>query len=113
MEKNIAACLDALGFEYTANAMEEMDKLIYHAPLPKSAGPSYVRTGRLRASQIHQTNPQNKEVVVGNTVNYAVHVEMPGLTRNWSGRPFMKNALNLYQKDYQDLAEAVLGRGFE
>ena len=68
-EKNINACLEALGMEYTTNAVTEMDVLIYNAPLPPSAGPKYRRTGVLRNSQTYQINKQNKEVKVAmNTI---------------------------------------------
>ena len=112
LSKNKAAALEALGMEFTHLATDEMDRLIYHAPSPPSAGPNYVRTGRLRSGQTHQVNAGDDEVVVGNNVDYAVHVHFEGVTRNWGGRPWMTNVINNNQKQLQDVIEAVLGNGF-
>ena len=110
LERAKAAALEALGTEYTHHAIAEMDALIYHAPLPPSAGPGYVRTGRLRGGQGHQANPQNSEVVVGNDVEYSPHVHFPGITRNWSGRPWMTNTLNNRQAQLQAVVVEVFKR---
>ena len=108
MEQKQNALLEALGMEYTANAKTEMDILIYNAPLPPSAGPGYGRTGALREAQGYEVDRQDKLARLGNSMHYAPHVHWPGLTRNFEGRPFMTNALNNYQQDYQNVANAVM-----
>jgi len=82
-----------------------MDRLIYNAPLPKSAenNPHYRRTGRLRAGQTFDVNVFDGEVVVGNVENYAVHVHFAGVTRNWGGLPWMLNVINNKQRELKDI----------
>ena len=116
LEKNKAAALEALGMEFTHLATDEMDKLIYHAPLPPSAGPNYLdraRQGRLRGGQTYQVDRQNNEVIVGNNVEYAPHVHFPGITRNYGGNPWMTNVINNNQSELQAVVEEVLGHGFD
>ena len=72
----------------------------------------HVDTGLMRASQTHQLDLQNKQGIVGNTAEYAVHVEMPGLTRRWDGGKFMQDALNNYLQEYQQEAEAAARQYF-
>jgi len=110
MQKNIGAALEVLGMTYTGQAMDEMDKLIYHAPDSPSGN---IRTGRLRSGQTYQIDMQNKVTIVGNTVEYAPHVHYPGIRRNWNGRPWMTNAINNGQDDLRAAVARVIGQGFE
>ena len=105
-----AAALEALGMEFTHYAMGELDVLIYHAPLPPSAGSGYVRTGRLRSGQGYQADPQNDLVIVFNNVSYAVHVHHRGITRNWDGKPWMTNVINSKQAQLQAVVVEVFKR---
>jgi len=111
--QNKAATLESLGMKFTELSVEEMDRLIYHAPLPPSAGPKYKRTGLLRSGQLHKVDRQNNEVVVGNKVEYAPHVHFEGITRQWSGRPWMTNVINTKQAELQEVVETMLGHGFD
>jgi len=103
----LAAALEALGLLFTQLSVDEMDRLIYHAPLPPSAGPGYVRTGRLRSGQGYKVDLGNNCVIVFNSVEYAVHVHFEGITRNWGGRPWMTNTINGRQKELQEAVTAV------
>jgi hypothetical protein len=47
-----------------------------------------VDTGALRAS-IGEEHPGQNNWIVSDGVPYGVHVEFPGVTRNWAGHPFM------------------------
>jgi HK97 gp10 family phage protein len=60
---------------------------------------------------MYQVDIPKKEVIVGNTVSYAPFVTMG--TRYMEARPFMQNAINNYQKDYEEVAKKYLGEGFE
>jgi len=46
----LAAALETVGLLFTQMSIDEMDRLIYHAP-PSASG--YTRTGRLRSGQGH------------------------------------------------------------
>jgi len=103
----LAAALDALGLRFTQLSVEEMDALIYHAPLPPSAGPKYKRTGHLRSGQDYKLDLGDNCVIVFNSVEYAVHVHFEGITRNWGGRPWMTNTINGRQKELQEAVVTV------
>jgi len=92
--KNLA--LEAIGMEFTHNAVNNITQR------------GHVDTGRMRASQTHQVNLQDSEVIVGNTAEYAVHVELPGITRNWAGGNFMRDAMNNHQGDYERIAKTIM-----
>jgi hypothetical protein len=51
-------------------------------------GNAPVDTGALRDS-IHVEHPSVNHWLVADGVPYGVHVEFPGITRNWAGHPFM------------------------
>ena len=51
-------------------------------------GNAPVDTGALRDS-IHVEHPGQNHYIVADGVPYGVHVEFPGVTRNWAGHPFM------------------------
>jgi len=93
--------LERLGVQFTGFALVEMDRLIYDAPLPPSAenNRNYRRSGRLRRGQGYFVDAAADEVVVGNDVNYAVHVHFEGVTRNWVGAPWMTNVINSRQRE--------------
>jgi len=114
LARNKAAALEALGLEFTSHAVEEMDRLIYNAPLPKSAAnnPRYERTGRLRSGQVYQVSVMDDEVVVGNNIDYAIHVHFEGITRNWGGLPWMTNTINNKQTELKAVVETVIVQGF-
>ena len=103
----LAAALEALGLLFTQLSMDEMDRLIYHAPLPPSAGSGYVRTGRLRSGQGYKVDLGDNCVIVFNSVEYAVHVHFSGITRNWQGAPWMTNTLNGRQRELQEAVATV------
>jgi len=103
----LAAALEALGLLFTQLSMDEMDRLIYHAPLPPSAGPGYVRTGRLRSGQGYKVDIGDNCVIVFNSVEYAVHVHFEGITRSWSGRPWMTTTINSRQNELRDAVITV------
>ena len=105
--KACAAALEALGMLFTSLSVEEMDKLIYHAPLPSGAGANYVRTGRLRSGQGYQVDLGDNCVIVFNNVEYAIHVHFEGVTRNWGGRPWMTNTINGRQRELQEAVVTV------
>jgi len=105
--QNISKTLQAVGLQYTSNTMKEMDATIYHQPTSDSG---YKRTGLLRASQTHQMDTPNREVVVGNSAHYAPFVELG--TRHIEARNFMQNAANDYQQEYGDIAKEFMGEGF-
>jgi len=105
---NKAALLTAWGINYTTRAVDEMDKGIYHAPKSESG---YDRTGRLRAGQEYQVNLEKWEVLVGNTVLYAIFVELG--TRYMMGYPFMRNAINAFAAEAEKLAREIMGKGFD
>jgi len=106
-DRNIAKALAALGLEQNANAMAEMDSLIYNAPTSASG---YRRTGLLRSSMDSVVNVDAKEVVVGSKAEYGIFVTMG--TRHMATKPFMQNSLNNYQDGYKRIVEEILGEGF-
>jgi len=110
-EKEKMEVLEALGFGFTGFALEEMDRLIYDAPLPKSAenNPHYRRTGLMRRGQGYFVDGAAGEVVVGNDVDYAVHVHFEGVTRNWAGAPWMTNVINGKQRELESIISEKWG----
>jgi len=129
-EKNKRACLEALGLEAVSAATTEINISTYNTPVSASG---YQRTGRLRSSLSYATQSTQSgfvngkssgsrdsdtmsngagkdEVIIGSNVEYAAFVELG--TRNMSAQPYLRPAINNYQKDYQEVVEAVLGEGF-
>lgn len=109
-----AAALEAIGMLFTSLSMDEMDRLIYHAPLPPSAknNPRYKRTGRLRSGQGYEVRLTKNCTIVYNNVEYAVHVHFPGITRNYVGKPWMTNTINERQNELRDAVVAVFRQAF-
>ena len=101
MQRAKAACLEALGMEFTHHAVTNIH----------SRG--HVVTGDMSRAQTYQVDLQDGEVMVGNSMPYAVHVELPGITRNWAGGHFMRDALNDNQQSYEKVIEAILGESFK
>jgi len=101
MEKLKGACLEALGMEFTHHAVDNITQR------------GHVDTGRMRDSQTYQTDLDNSQVIVGNSANYAVFVELPGETRRWAGGNFMRDAMNDRQADYERVVKSILGDGFK
>jgi len=101
MERAKAACLEALGMEFTHHAVTNIHDR------------GHVVTGDMSRGQTYQVDLQNSQVIVGNSMPYAVHVELPGLTRNWAGGNFMRDAANDHTADYERVARSILGDGFK
>jgi len=104
---NLEKTLHALGMLQNHLAMQEMDLLIYHAPVSASG---YARTGRLRASMGYEVDMRLKHVRVGNTAIYAIFVTMG--TRFMMKLPFIQNSINKYQADFRQLVITQMGEGF-
>lgn len=100
--KAMGASLTALGMEAVRAAVTETDVLIYNAPISASG---YRRTGRLRASITYQVDRQNKAVVYGSPLNYALYTTMG--TRFMQQLPWMQNSINLYTEAYGRVVEHV------
>jgi len=103
----LAAALEAVGLLFTQLSIDEMDNLIYHAP-PSASG--YTRTGRLRSGQGHEVRLSDKCVVVFNSVEYAIFVEMG--TRHMVSKPWMRNTINGRQKELTEAVVAVFRQAF-
>jgi HK97 gp10 family phage protein len=97
-ERNIVKTLTAMGLKQNELASKEITTM------------GAVDTGRMRASSSFQVNAQNKEVLVGNSADYAIYITMG--TRHIDARPFMQNSINNYQNDYNEIVDAAMGEGF-
>ena len=95
--------LHVLGMLQNHFAQQEMDILIYNAPVSESG---YKRTGRLGAGMNYEVDLDTKSVQVGNNVIYAIFVTMG--TRFMVQLPFMQNSINNYQVDYRNIVVQIL-----
>jgi len=103
MAANVIKALTAMGIKN----QEIVTKII-------TEGPGYFRppvdTGRLRSSMTYQVDEQNEVVIVGSNVEYAPYVHEG--TSRMTGRPFLKDSLENYRDDYNEIATKILGDGF-
>jgi HK97 gp10 family phage protein len=93
---NIAKCLTAIGLKQNELVVEEITNM------------EAVDTGRMRASNTYRLG--DKEVIVGNTANYAVFVNCG--TRFVGKRPFMENSVLNHKSKYEQIMKEILGQGF-
>ena len=100
MASRIPVILEAVGLQAEGNAITEISKLVYDTP----PSPDYVRTGRLRNSITHATD-QNS-TCIGTNVEYAPYVELG--TYRMKARPFLRNAIENYQAEYEDIVKKGL-----
>jgi len=99
MERAKAACLEALGMEFTHHAVKNIHDR------------GHVVTGDMSRAQTHQVDLQNSQVIVGNSMPYAVFVEMGTVRQDASN--FMRDAFNDHQGDYDRIVKSILGDGFK
>ena len=105
LDWQIEQCLDSIGSAASDQAVDEVTRLVYDTP----ESPNYHRTNRLRESIKFKPNYAGKYVDVGTTnVEYAPYVELG--TRKMKPRPFLKNAVENYTKEYESLAKAILSQ---
>lgn len=104
LDAQIEQCLDALGAAAQAHAVDEVTRLVYDTP----ESPNYKRTNNLRESLTFEPQYNEKAVDIGSRVEYAPYVELG--TRKMKPRPFLKNAVENYTKEYEALAIAILSR---
>jgi len=102
---NMTKCLTAIGLKQNEIVVDEMDSLIYNQPPAKSG---YVRKGRLRGGSGYRVG--SDEVIVGNSVNYAIYVNCG--TRYVPARPFMENSIFKHTETYKQICQDTLGSGF-
>lgn len=101
-EEQIAAALIAIGIAAENNAKEEITTAVYDTP----ESPNYVRTGRLRNSLTHLTDPQERAVYVGTNVEYAPYVELG--TTKMAPRPYLRPAVTNHTAEYEELLKVAL-----
>lgn len=122
MDAAIQRALNAMGVQLERNAKTEINKAVYDTP----ESPSYVRTGRLRASLTYATKtehsdpepeadpsdakmlgqPKDDTVYVGTNVEYAPYVEFG--TSRMHARPYLKPALENHMDEYKTIAATEL-----
>lgn len=123
-DARIPVILKALGLAAEANAIDEINALVYDAP----ESPNYVRTGYLKNSITHAiygkngtsysidgngdyhkvtvSNGDSDSVIIGSALEYARYVELG--TSKMAPRPFLKNAIEKYKNDYKQIIEEGL-----
>lgn len=122
-EKALDKALEEIGLQSQNNATKEINRAIYDTP----PSPSYVRTGRLRASVTYATHnsqgrpgkeaqagdykthgkPDHGSVHLGTNVEYAPYVELG--TSRMHERPFLRPAFANHIDDYQTILERNFG----
>lgn len=98
----VEQALIAIGAEAEANAIKELDAVVYSTP----ESPLYVRTGRLRNSIASQVEMSEEAVYVGTNVEYAAYVEFG--TVKMRPRPYLRPAVLNYTDRYRELAKEAL-----
>ena len=104
MEANIDRALDAVGTKAVNLILWQM-RQGYGKPIRK--------TGDLQRDLSYQVDVPNKRVVVGNTLDYAIHVHEG--TSKMKGRPYIKDGLSgdNHTKQIAKVASEYLKQGFD
>lgn len=117
--------MEEIGLAAQNNATKEINALIYDTP----PSPTYVRTGRLRASITYATNtsqgtagkeadasdykthgtPDVGSMHLGTNVEYAPYVEF-GTSRNMAERPYLRNSISNHMDEYVEILEHNFGK---
>ena len=106
LDKNIGKALESIGLHWQTRATEEANKQIYDTP----ESPAYERTTRYRKGMGYKPELQNKQVIVGNNVEYSPYIEFG--TARMKSRPIIKDSIMNYKDDYQEIVSKTLGEGF-
>ena len=70
-----------------------------------------VDTGTMLNGVSSQIDVQNREVIHGNSIFYAVFQEL-GTSRGITPGNFIRDTINNGQSQFKDIVEAVMGEGF-
>lgn len=117
LEKAVAKAMEEIGLQAQNNATLEINRAVYDTP----ESPSYVRTGRLRASITYATHngqgragkeaqagdykthstPEEFAVYVGTNVEYAPFVELGTVRMN--PRPYLRPCIANYLDQYKEI----------
>lgn len=117
LEKAVAKAMEEIGLQAQNNATLEINKAVYDTP----ESPSYVRTGRLRASITYATHnsqgraggeaesgdykphgkPEEFAVYVGTNVEYAPFVELG--TVRMKPRPYLRPCIANHIDQYKEI----------
>ena len=103
-QETIDIAMEAVAQAAEGNAVLETNKLIYDTP----PSPSYIRTGDLRKSITHKYVPSELTAYIGTNLDYAPYVEFG--TRHMKARPYLRNAINKYIDQYQNLLVSIFRR---
>lgn len=125
MNKNVEKALEECGMAAETFASRELTE-----QLRKSPKSWYKRTGVLRNSITHEVDADKKQMIIGDTAEYAVYVELgtgiyyPGgrktpwgyvgsdgevhFTRGMPPRPFIKPSLSKHLDKYEEILKANL-----
>jgi HK97 gp10 family phage protein len=97
-DKNIGKTLISLGIHAQARAVETITEM------------EAVDTGRLRASIAYNANMEEKEVIIGTNVEYAIEVHEG--TARMNPRRFLSEALLNNRGEYKEIIDKTMKEGF-
>ena len=98
----IGKALTAIGIEWQRIATLEINAM---PNFGTGAGRGAVDTGLMRASNEYIVNVDAAEVIVGNTVNYALYVTYG--TWKMPQRPWFQNSVLNYKKEFENIVIRV------
>lgn len=94
--RSFRAAAERLATDELRNAVERA--AVRGETLSKTAAHPPVRTGRLRADIQHAVDPVRPEAWFGNTVHYAIYVNLG--TRKMRANPYLLRGLTLLQAEF-------------
>ena len=103
IEAGIKNALTIIGEAIKTEATNNLDKKVYNND-PKT----YKLTGDLKRSLTVDVN--SDFVTVGTNVEYAPHVEYPGIEREFAGKPYLRPALKKVKKKVSYIIKNEIGK---
>jgi len=108
MATNINLALSQLGREWESVAREEIERQPRMGPMA-GAAMGAVDTGLMRDSNAHKVNLEKQELIVGNSLDYALYTTLG--TWKMEARPWMQNSVLNHGDRYRDVVVNALRKG--